>query len=138
MEFESPAQAIAAVATLIIHADQIGTLAERDYLFTHVKEHPLFATYDETTFSDLLATTAKQIYQNFPTANEALTPAAINQLIAAINDALPPDLTPTALTIAVNLAQADGLVPAEQTILTQLALGLHLDPQTTHTILNPS
>ena len=84
--FENPAEAFAAIATVVISADKIGTLEEKKFLFENVKGLDIFEEYNDDEFVKLMVTVNKKVYQILPLYNFAMSQEGIFQLCSAITE----------------------------------------------------
>ena len=135
MKIESAAEACAALAVMIVAADEVGTDEERQFLFSTVKALPMFEQLSGSEFMALMADTTEKLYASLPTAGGRLSSDGIGQLVEMICEALPEDQRVEALEAAVGLAQADGVASGEALLLQRLCEGLEIDAEATERLL---
>jgi len=120
IQFDRPVEAMAAITWLICSADDVGTVEERDFLHTHVRNSQDFSGMSREDFCSLLASTRTKLFKNFDNNGFCLAPPAVDAVIGAANSILNPDQKFQAYVMAVELAKADGLVDEEKKILEKL------------------
>jgi hypothetical protein len=135
IEFEDPTEAFAAVATVVIATDELGTMNERDFLFEQVKNLDMFNSYDQAEFTKLLGDAIEKVYETLPLDGLSITEQGIESLVQAIREVLRPELRVQAFKMAFGLARADKLCDEEKTMLEQLQRGLAIDAQVAQDIL---
>ena len=124
IKFEQPVQAIVAVAAVVIGADGVGSLEERNALFGKVKNLDALKGVSEGDFRKLLNDMTDRLFSELPTKDGALEPLAIDQLASAAKAVLTPEQRAAAYQMAVQLAAADGQGQKEKALLDQLRNGL--------------
>lgn len=129
VRIETAAEACAALAVMIVAADELGTNEEREFLFETVASLPLFAHLDEAQFTKLMADTADGLYTSLPMTGNRMSSEAVGHVIRMICDALPVERRVEVLEAAVGLARSDGVVSPEALLLQRLCEGLELDPE---------
>jgi tellurite resistance protein len=127
MKIDTPAEACAALAAIIVAADEVGTNDERTFLFDTIGALPIFEGLDRAQFTELMATTTAGLYDTFPTDGGRMRSDGVGRLVDMIRDALPADRRAEALEAAVGLARSDGVVSVEALLLQRLCEGLELD-----------
>jgi len=137
MRIETAAEACAALAVMIVAADEQGTLAERDFLYASVAALPIFGGLDQAQFAKLMADTTAGMYASFTTDGSRISSDGVGQVVQMIREALPPEGRVEALEAAVGLAQCDGVVSLEALLLQRLCEGLEIDPESTSRLLEP-
>jgi tellurite resistance protein len=135
MRIETPAEACAALAVMIVAADQLGTSEEREFLFEKVRSLPVFEGLDRAAFMKLMADTTEGLYDSMPMEGSRMSSAGVGRLVDMIREALPADRRVEALETAVGLAQSDGVVSVEALMLQRLCEGLEIDPDSTSELL---
>jgi len=135
MKIESPAEACAALAAIIVAADELGTNEERTFLFETIGALPIFEGLDRTQFTELMAATTARLYASFPTDGGRMSSDGVGRLVDMIRDALPADRRAEALEAAVGLARSDGVVSVEALLLQRLCEGLELDDDSSRRLL---
>jgi tellurite resistance protein len=127
MKIETPAEACAALAAIIVAADELGTIEERNFLFETVRALPIFEGLDQRQFTELMADTTASLYDSLPTDGGRVSSDGVGRLVDLIRDALPADRRAEALEAAVGLAKSDGVASVEALLLQRLCEGLDLD-----------
>jgi tellurite resistance protein len=135
MKIETPAEACAALAAIIVAADEVGTSDERTFLFDTIGALPVFEGLDRAQFTELMAATTAGLYDTFPTDGGRVSPDGVGRLVDMIRDALPADRRAEALEAAVGLARSDGVVSVEALLLQRLCEGLDLDATSSKRLL---
>ena len=129
IKFEKPAEAIVAIASVLIAADKVGSLTERDFLFDHLREIDLFSGYDKSKFSSLLGDVTGKVWDSLPFENHSLTPAGFETLVVAVDAALPQKYKAEAYKMAWGLISCDGVCDEEMQLLEKIRQGLKIDPK---------
>jgi len=124
MDFDSPAEAFAAIAGLVVGADAVGSSRERDYLFGDVRSLAVFAGLDDAAYAGLVADVVGRLVDEFGTDEGVLAPSAAAEVAAAACAVLDEDRRIQALGMARSLAGADGAAAAEGDVLERLRIGL--------------
>jgi hypothetical protein len=124
LKFEKNTEAFLAVLTVVIGADNAGSLEERDFLFKKVKGLSIFGNPSAQDFSKLLGKVTDVVYTQLPQADGAITAAGIDSLLSAAKDALTPDLRKTLVAIAAELVDADGAEASEKALLDKIRRAL--------------
>lgn len=65
LKFENSNEAFLSVLAVVIGADQVGSVAERDFLFDKVKGLPSFSKLSLPEFSKLLGQVTDKVYSAF-------------------------------------------------------------------------
>lgn len=138
IEFENPTEAFAAVAIIVIAADNLGTISERDFLFGRVKNLDVFKSYDQTEFTKLLSDAVEKAYETLPMDGSSITKQGIASLTQGVREVLNPELRVQVFEMALGLASADGLCDEEKTLIEQLQHGLEIDDRVAQSILGGS
>ena len=136
MKIETAAEACAALAVMIVAADELGTNEERRFLFETVAGLPMFGGLDQAQFKKLIADTTADMYASFPMSGNRMSSEGVGQLVEMIRKALPARRRVEALEAAVGLAQADGVVSVEALMLQRLCEGLEIAPESTNQLLD--
>jgi hypothetical protein len=118
--FDDGSEAFLSVLTLVIGADMVGNLSERDFLYDQVKGIELFGDPTLAEFSARLGQVTSKVYRSFPQQDGALTPEGIESLLIEVRSTLGPDLSKTLLQTAENLCAADGIREPEEALLGQI------------------
>ncbi|MGE0159908.1 MAG: TerB family tellurite resistance protein [Gemmatimonadales bacterium] len=127
MKIDSPAEACAALAAIIVAADELGTTEERKFLFETVRALPIFQGLDHGQFKKLMSDTTEELYASFPMDGARVSSDGVGRLVDMIRDALPAERRAEALEAAVGLARSDGVTSVEALLLQRLCEGLDLD-----------
>ncbi len=120
IKFEKNTEAFLAVLTVVIGADNAGSLEERDFLFNKVKGIAIFGNPSMQDFSKLLGKVTDAVYTQLPQVDGALAPAGIDSLLAEARNALTPDLRKTLIATAGELMDADGAEASEKALLDKI------------------
>lgn len=124
LKFEKNTEAFLAVLTVVIGADNAGSLEERDFLFKKVKAIPIFGNPGQQEFSKLLGKVTDAVYTQLPQVDGAISAAGIDQLLAEARNALSPDLRKTLVATAAELMDADGADAAEKALIDKIRRAL--------------
>ena len=124
IKFEQPIQAVVAVAAVVIGADGVGSLEERNALFCKVKDLDVFKGVSEGDFRKLLNDMTDRLFGALPAEDGVFTGQAIDQLASAAKAVLTPQQCTATHQMAQMLAATDGQKQAEQSLLAQLQRGL--------------
>jgi len=127
INFEKPVEAFVAIASVLIAADKVGTLEERDYLFNKLHSMDLFSGYDRNAFSSLLGEVTSKVWDSLPTENHTLTPSGFETLVVAVDAALPANYKADAYKMAWGLVCCDGGCDDERELLEKIRQGLKID-----------
>jgi len=120
IKFEKNTEAFLAVLTLVIGADNAGSLEERDFLFNKVKGISIFGNPSPQEFSKLLGKVTDAVYTQLPQVDGVLSPAGIDSLLVEARNALAPELRKTLVTTAGELMDADGAEASEKALLDKI------------------
>lgn len=120
LKFEKNTEAFLAVLTVVLGADNAGSLEERDFLFNKVKGISIFGNPSTQDFSRLLGKVTDTVYTQLPQSDGALSAAGIDTLLAAAKNALTPDLRKTLVATAEELVDADGADASETALLDKI------------------
>ena len=120
LKFEKNTEAFLAVLTLVIGADNAGSLEERDFLFKKVKGISIFGNPSSQDFSKLLGKVTDSVYSQLPQADGAISPAGVDILLAEAKSALSADLRKTLIATAGELMAADGAEASEKALLDKI------------------
>ena len=124
VKFAKDTEWFLAVLTLVVGADQAGSLEERDFLFNKVKGLPVFANPSTADFSKLLGQVTDTVYSSLPQQDGALTAAGIESLLAEVNKALSSELRKTLVQIASELGTSDGAESKETALIDKIRRAL--------------
>jgi hypothetical protein len=120
VKFAKDTEGFLAVLTLVVGADQAGSLEERDFLFNKVKGLPIFANPSTADFSKLLGRVTDTVYSSLPQQDGELTAAGIDSLLAEVKKTLSPELRKTLVQIAGELGAADGADSKESELIDKI------------------
>lgn len=120
IKFEKNTEAFLAVLTLVIGADDSGSLEERDFLFKKVMGIAIFGNPSSGDFSKLLGKVTDSVYSTLPQQDGAITAAGVDSLLAAAKDALTPDLRKQLVATSAELIDADGAEAREKALLEKI------------------
>ena len=120
IKFEKGNEAFLAVLSLVIGADDVGSLDERDFLFGKVKGLPLFGNPSSADFSKLLGKVTDAVYSQLPNKDGAMTDAGVSSLLAEAKKMLNPEQQKSLVKIAAELGGADGTAGKESALLAQI------------------
>jgi len=122
---DNPADAFAAIASVVIAADSTGSFAERDAVLQRLKDTPALAGQDTAALKALLAKVTGHLSEGLPvTESGSFTSAAVGQVITAVKGVLSAEQRAQALKLAEATIDADGANESEKTLLAQLRAGL--------------
>jgi hypothetical protein len=121
---ETPAEAYAALAALMVGADGLATMEEGRFLWERARVLPVFAGLDEAGFSHLVRDVTDRVWSTPPVLAGVFDDEALTGLIGGIRDALPEDLRVDALRMVSDLAWVDGYNFPEHALLERLRAGL--------------
>lgn len=125
---QTPADACAVLALLVVGADDVGTMAEGRFLFDTIANLPMFEGLDHSSFGALMAETAEWVWSSYASDDNRISDEGISELLDMVCCALPEELRAETLRAAVGLAKADGMVEPEEILLKRLCEGLEIDP----------
>jgi hypothetical protein len=121
LKFEKSSEAFLSVLSVVLGADQVGSLDERDFLFEKVKGLPMFGNPSISEFSKLLGRVTETVYSQLPMDDDgAITPAGVTSLLAEAKKMLTPEQQKSLLQIATELGKTDGASAQEISLLAQL------------------
>ena len=124
LKFEKNTEAFLAVLTVVIGADNAGSLEERDFLFNKVKGISIFGNPSPQDFSKLLGRVTDLVYTQLPQVDGSISAAGIDTLLAEAKGALAPDLRKTLVATAAELMDADGAEAGEKALLEKIRRAL--------------
>ena len=124
LKFEKNTDAFLAVLTLVIGADDVGSLEERDFLFNKVKGIPIFGNPSSADFSKMLGKATDVVFTQLPQKDGAITDAGVESLLGEVKIALAPELRKTLVETASGLIDADGADAKERALLEKIRRAL--------------
>ena len=124
MDIETPAEAFAAIAAVVVGEDGVGTDDERDYLLEELSRMDAFADLDQGSFEELLKVVSDSVWQSLPNDGIRITTDGLTLLLEAVQNVLDEELCVDACRMASDLAGIDGETPEEHELLLFLRTGL--------------
>jgi len=125
IRIESSAEAFAAVASVVIAADSMGSMDERDAVLQRLKQAPALKGQDTAALTAILTKVTSHLCDGLPTTETgAFTPAAVDQVITAVRGVLGAEQLAQALKLAEATMDSDGASESEKALLVQLRAGL--------------
>ncbi len=135
---ETPAEAYAAVTLLVVGADGVGTMEERDFLFGELGSLDVFAGHGAESFGAMLGAMTGRIVSGLSNDGTALDTDAVQHLCTSARAVLDASQCHELFSSAVKLAYSDGLANAERAVLGQIAEGLGIDATTAQDLISRS
>ena len=120
LKLKNSSEAFLSVLSLVIGADHVGSLEERDFLFEKVKGLPLFGNPSVAEFSKLLGQVTNAVYSQGATQDGDITPEGISSVLTEAKKLLNPEQQKTLLKIATELSTSDGTAAEEIALLGQI------------------
>jgi hypothetical protein len=120
VEFENDKEAFIGVLSLVMGADQVGSLTERDFMFERVKKLRIFSAVDKSEFGQLLESVTNKVFEALRQEGGGISPAGVDSVLDAARAVLDPELRKTLLTTARELCESDETTPEEAALLSQL------------------
>jgi hypothetical protein len=124
VDIESPAEAFAAIAAVVVGEDGVGTDEERDYLLEELSRNDVFSDLDQGAFDELLKVVSDSVWQSLPNDGVRITTVGLGMLIGAVQNVLDEELCVEVCRMATDLAGIDGETPEEHELLILLRTGL--------------
>jgi hypothetical protein len=124
VKFTNDAEAFLSVLSLVVGADQSGSLEERDFLFKKVKGLAIFGNPSTADFSKLLGKVTDDIYAGVAQKDGEFTAAGIADLLGEVKKRLSPDLRKSLVELASELGDSDGADAKEGDLITQVRRAL--------------
>ena len=124
VKFANASEAFLSVLTLVAGADQSGSLEERDFLFSKVKNLALFGNPSAADFSKLLGKVTDAVYSGVDQQDGDFTAAGIDALLGEVKKVLNADQRKSLVQIAGELGGADGDDAKETALLDQIRRAL--------------
>lgn len=137
MRVDTPADAFACLAVLVIGADKVGTFEERRFLYERLSGNGVFEDVSEEAFATLVKETTDRVCDLLPTEQGRVTDEGVSEAVGMIAGVLTTELRREAFRMAVELARVDGMAPSEETLLGLVRDGLDLDPATAAELMAP-
>jgi len=133
---ESPAEAYAAVSLLVVGADGVGTLEERQSLFEQLGKAAVFSDYDSERLGALLGTLTARMYDDLPNDGISLTGDAIDILCTGCRAQLDLGQCGDLFALAADIACSDEIEERERVMLTRIAAALGIQADTAQNIVD--
>lgn len=133
--FENPAEVFAAIASVVIAADKVCTMEERDFLVEHMAKLEVFQGCDQAQLIRLQADAVERVYGALPIDGSSITGQGVDSLVDAAEEVLSREQRADALRMALSLARSDKLCEEERSLLDQVRRGLQVDDQVAQDIL---
>lgn len=124
LQFEKNTEAFLGVLSVVLGADQMGSLEERDFLFNKVKGISIFGNPSSADFSKLLGKVTDAIVAELPQEDGVITAGGIDTLLAEAKRLLSADLRKTLVETASALSDADGADASETALIDQIRKAL--------------
>lgn len=107
LELENDREAFLAVLSLVVAADHVGSLAERDFLLERLSAVAPFTGSSKTEIGKLLGEVTQKVYDALPNEGGAITPAGVDQLLETAKSRLSAAQQKSCLELASGLAKVD-------------------------------
>jgi hypothetical protein len=119
LTFEDDGEAFLSVLALVIGADMIGNLSEREFLLEQLVGIDRFRDLTPDELGTRLATVTDKVHGSLPQQDGALTSEGIASLLVEVERTLDPDLARTLVQTTEKLC-ADGICAPEEDLLAQI------------------
>jgi hypothetical protein len=126
MHFSNESEAILAMVSLALSADEIGTSQERSYLFDHISRIKPFKDLDRQAYNAMIATVNDQLFGTTEGFARLMQADGILDFCSSVKAVISTDRIESAFQIACETACSDELVPVETRMLQALGIGLGL------------
>jgi hypothetical protein len=120
LNFENDREAFLGVLSLVVAADQVGSLAERDFLFDRLIKVDLFQGMTKQEVGKLLGRVTENVYDSLSNDGASITPAGIEQLLEAAKSKLGTSQGATLVQVATELSKADDGSAEELALIDQI------------------
>jgi hypothetical protein len=124
VKFANASEAFLSVLTLVAGADQSGSLEERDFLFSKVKNLALFGNPSTADFSKLLGKVTDAVFSGVEQKDGDFTAAGVDALLGEVKKVLNADQRKSLVQISGELGGADGDDAKETALLDQIRRAL--------------
>lgn len=124
VKFANDTEAFLSVLTLVVGADESGSLEERDFLFNKVKGLAIFGNPSTAEFSKLLGKVTDAVYTGVAQKDGEFTAAGVSELLAEVRKRLSPELRKSLVDVANELGAADGSEAKESDLIAQVRRAL--------------
>jgi hypothetical protein len=126
MKFSNESEAILAMVSLALSADEIGTSQERTYLFDHLGKMKPFKDLDNQAYRMMIANVNDELFDTAEGTARFMQADGVLDLCGAVKAVIPAERLEVAFQLACETACADELVPVETKMLQALGIGLGL------------
>lgn len=123
IKFDSPAEAILAIAAVAIGADGVGTMSERDFLYKRVEAMDVFKGIAPADFAKLIGTVTDRVYAALPMENTAITAKGVQMLVEAARLVLSTEQQKAAVRMVGELSASDDVNAMERNFVQELERG---------------
>ena len=120
LQFERPAEAVAAITWLVCSADDVGSRRERDHIYNETQSGSVFQGMSSHEFTSLLGSTRTKLFSTLDNDGVCLAAPAVDEVIDAAKTVLTDDQQVEAFKMASSLAKSDGIVKVELDLLAKL------------------
>jgi len=127
--FESPAEAYAAIALLVVGADGVGSSEERAFLFGEFGTARVFEGQDAEDFATLLGKLAGRMYDEAADHGTPGSVESVSEVCAGAREVLDEGECQELFSLAVDVAYSDGMHVRERAILHEILTGLGIDAE---------
>jgi len=119
LTFEDDGEAFLSVLALVIGADMIGNLSERDFLLEQLDGIERFGDLTPDELGARLGAVTDKVYGSLPQRDGTLTPEGIGSLLGEVKRTIDPELGRTLVRTTEKLC-ADGICAPEEDLLAQI------------------
>lgn len=127
IQFDRPAEAMAAITWVVCSADSIGSEQEYSYIHNQIRSMELFKDMNINEFSSLMGSIRTKLFCNLPNDGFCLAESGVKQVIDSANMVFDTKQKEAAIQMAIDLAKSDELVGSEKIIIEQIRTGFNLD-----------
>ncbi len=135
IQFENAAEAMAAVASVVMSADGVSTAEEQQYLFERIQRLEVFEAYDEQAFKRLMGDVIGRMFGCLPVDDKGLTADGVKTMLQCACGVLDGDQRRECFAVAAALMFTDGLAEEEKALLEELRQGLQVDDATARQVV---
>jgi hypothetical protein len=119
-KFDNDREAFLSVLAVVVGADQMGTLQERDFLFGEVRALPLFGGADRAEFAALVARVTETVCPVCTGDDGAIAPAKVDELLTDVRAMLSPEQCKSLVQVSEALCAVDGVDDAEAELMVRV------------------
>jgi hypothetical protein len=119
LTFEDDGEAFLSVLALVIGADMIGNLSEREFLLEQLQGIELFRDLTPDELGARLGAVTDKVHGTLPEHDGALTSEGIEALLGEVERTIDPDLGRTLVQTTEKLC-ADGICAPEEDLLARI------------------